>query len=139
MHNRLFVGLGILLCGFLAAIPYYRHADQLSPSPTNSTLTPGPEFTEQPLQLSIATPHRDPKPAAIQGLNDAERIMPLRIEATSQPLTARPVGHRPTVPRLEESFPEVVRPDLPPRAAIPNESLRTGAAQNDLPQLLPAN
>ncbi|MFP6648634.1 MAG: LysM peptidoglycan-binding domain-containing protein [Pirellulaceae bacterium] len=100
-HRRWMVGLGIVIAGCCAAIPFQRQAStDPVPSERLTLSNPGDQ-----LQLWLAAAESNPTSPPSQGLEDHHRIEALQLRMPS-PLTAprRPVQQ---VPSIENRYPVV--------------------------------
>lgn len=135
-RKRRIVGLGILVAGFCAAIPYQRRARDSQPAGLNETVASSLRLSDQPLQLSMAARSPVDADSPIQGLEDQHRIRPLRIEAhrdQTQPASA-PRGQGPVLPNIDDRFPVSGRPVVPSSTV----SLRITPIDDELPLIAPA-
>jgi nucleoid-associated protein YgaU len=128
-RNRRIIGIGILVAGFCAAIPYQRQASEEGPAGLNDSLVSSRQLSDQPLQLSIVARNQVDGTTPIQSLQDQDRIKPLRIEAPLsqvEPADA-PSGPGPAIPSIDDRFPVTALPVLPsnttPLIATPTDRL----------------
>ena len=98
-RRRWMVGLGILIAGCCAAIPFQRQAS-MDPGPSERLILSSPQ-----IQLWLAATESHPTSPPSQGIEDHHRIESLRLRIPS-PVTAprRPVQQ---VPSIDDRYPVV--------------------------------